>query len=146
MTTPDFPFLAGGFAAQIHRLRTTLSPTLHQLELLFTLWIPGWRLAQQDEGSHSRNRCWNLRLVFWTYLWQVAQAGSSCREAIRQAQALCRTAGRRAPPDENSPYCQARGGLPLERLQEIHDSVVAEADAAITSKDLWCGRRVMVPD
>jgi hypothetical protein len=127
-------------------LRTTLGPTLHQFELLFNCWIAPWRLAQQDEGSHSRNRCWNLRLTFWTFLWQVAQAGSSCREAIRQAQALCRNRGRRPPPDENSPYCQARSGLPLDRLQQIHDGLVADAEATIGTKDLWCGHRVTVID
>jgi len=144
--TPDFPLLAGSFAAQVQRLRTTLGPTLHQFELLFGAWIAPWRLAQQDEGPHSRDRRWNLRLVFWTHLWQLAQAGSSCREAIRQAQALCRNAGRRPPPDPDSPYCQARGALPLERLQEIHDALVRDAAAATATKDLWCGLPVHVVD
>src|SRR5271168_3533377 len=142
MTTPDFPLWSGGFAAQVQRLRAHLGPTVHQLELCFNAWVPPWRLCQQDQGEHSRQRCWNLRLTFWTFLWQVAQAGASCREAIRQAQALCRTTGRPAPPDENSPYCQARSNLPLERLEQIHRSVVAEANAAVAQKDLWCGHNV----
>jgi hypothetical protein len=145
-STPDFPPWRGGFAARVQCLRTTLAPTLHQFELLFTPWIPHWRLAQQDEGPCSRDRCWNLRLLFWTFLWQVGQAGAACREAIRQAQALCRLTGRRLPPDENSPYCQARGALPVERLQEIHDGLVKEAQAAIATKDLWCGHQVLVVD
>ena len=144
--TPDFPAWAGGFAAQAHRLRTTLGPTLHQFERLFAPWLPAWRLAQQDEGAHSRDRCWNLRLTFWTFLWQIAQAGAACREAVRQAQALCHNGGRRPPPDETSPYCQARGALPVERLQEIHDGLVREAAEALAPKDLWCGLRVMVID
>jgi len=146
MTTPDFPDWAGGFAHQLRKLRSTAAPTLHQFELLFALWIPHWRLAQQDEGPHSRLRRWNLRLVFWTFLWQVAQAGASCREAIRQAQALCKNAGHPVPPDADSPYCQARGGLPLERLQEIHDGLCAEAREAVPTKDLWCGHHVLVAD
>lgn len=146
MTTPDFPDWAGGFAHQLRKLRSTTAPTLHQFELLFALWIPYWRLAQQDEGTHSRHRRWNLRLVFWTFLWQVAQAGASCREAVRQAQALCKNAHRPLPPDQDSPYCQARGGLPLERLQEIHDGLCAEADQALAAKDLWCGHKVVVVD
>jgi putative transposase len=144
--TPDFPAWSGSFAVQVQRLRATAGPTLHQFELCFAAWIRPWRLAQQDEGNHSRNRRWNLRLTFWTFLWQVAQAGASCREAIRQAQALARTQGHRPPPDENSPYCQARGHLPLERLQEIHDGLLTEAEAALSAKDLWCGHRVTVLD
>ena len=103
-------------------------------------------MAQQEEGEHSRDRCWHLRLVFWTYLWQIGQAGAACREAIRQAQALCRLRGATVPPDESSPYCQARGKLPLERLDEIHRAIVHDAEAAIATKDLWCGRRVRVVD
>lgn len=144
--TPDFPAWSGSFATQVQRLRTVVGPTLHQFELLFAPWILPWRLAQQDEGEHSRNRRWNLRLTFWTFLWQVAQAGASCREAIRQAQARCRLQGRRPPPDENSPYCQARSHLPVERLEQIHQALVTEADRALAPKDLWCGRRVLVVD
>lgn len=146
MTTPDFPDWAGSFARQLQNLRRTAAPTLHQFELLFAAWIPHWLLAQQDEGPHSRERCWSLRLVFWTFLWQVAQTGASCREAIRQAQARCTSAGRPSPPDQDSPYCQARGGLPLERLQEIHDGLCAEAMDGLAAKDLWCGRHVVAVD
>lgn len=144
--TPDFPLWAGGFAAQVQRLRASAGGTLHQFEHLFEGWIPPWRLAQQDEGEHSRDRRWNLRLTFWTFLWQVGQAGASCREAIRQAQACCTAGGRRRPPDQNSPYCQARGALPVERLQQIHDGLAAEAEKAVATQDLWCGHRVIVLD
>jgi hypothetical protein len=146
MTTPDFPLWAGSLAHQLQTLRATTASTLHHFELLFTPWIAHWRLAQQDAGPHSRDRRWNLRLVFWTFLWQVAQTGAPCREAIRQAQARCKTAGRPLPPKEDSPYCQARGSLPLERLQEIHDHLCAEAQAGLATKDLWCGHPVVVVD
>lgn len=146
MTTPDFPDWAGGFARQCQKLRATTAPTLHQFELLFAPWIPHWRLAQQDEGPHSRERRWSLRLVFWTFAWQVAQAGASCREAIRQARAHSQNAGRPLPPEQDSPYCQARGSLPLERLQEIHDGLCAEAQKGAAAKDRWCGRHVVVVD
>jgi hypothetical protein len=146
VTTPDFSDWAGGFAQQLQKLRSTSAPTLHQFEFLFAPWIPHWRLAQQDEGAHSRDRRWNLRLVFWTFAWQVAQAGASCREAIRQAQAHCKGAGRPLPPERDSPYCQARGSLPLERLQQIHDGLCAEAQQGVAVKELWCARHVVVVD
>jgi len=146
MSTPDFDPWAGHFAAHYQRLRTTLGRSVHQFESLFAAWIPRWRLAQQDQGPHSRNRGWNLRLVFWTFLWQISQAGASCREAIRQAQGLCLASGHLPPPETTSPYCQARRGLPLERLQEMHDGLVQEARAATAAQDLWLGREVLVVD
>lgn len=146
MTTPDFTPWAGAFARQLKRCRRTAADTVHQMELLFGPWVAHWLLAQQDEGSHSRDRRWNLRLVFWTFLWQVAQAGCSCREAIRQAQARCQSRGQVPPAGTTSPYCQARANLPLEPLDQIHRQVVEQADTVIGAGELWCGRRVLLAD
>lgn len=127
-------------------LRVSTASTLHQFEALFGPWIGKGLLSQADEGPHSRARLWPFHLVFWTFCWQVAQAGASCREAIRQAQALCLAAGQRTPPDTTSPYCQARGALPCERLEDIHRGLIQEADKAISQKNLWNGHRVLVVD
>lgn len=145
MDTPDFPLWSGNFVRQLKLMRASGS-CLHQFESLFARWIEPWRLSPQDEGPHSRNRLWTLRLVFWTYLWQTAQAGSSCREAIRQAQALCTRSASPVPPDADSPYCQSRGALPIDRLDSIHEAVCSEARAALAPKDLWCGHEVLVTD
>jgi hypothetical protein len=146
MTTPWFPAWSDGFAVTLRRLRTTTHGSLHQFELLFAAWIPHHWLAPQDDGPHSRCRAWHLRLVFWSFLWQVAQAGASCREAIRQAQGLCRLQDQPVPPDTTSPYCQARGRLPLDRLDAIHTGLVEEAENALATQELWCGHRVRVVD
>ena len=146
MMTPDLPAFAPLFAQQLQQLRTATQAALHQFQALFEPWIAPYRLAQQDEGPHSRNRCWNLALTFWTFLWQVAQAGASCREAIDQADNLCQLHHRPRPSPNTSPYCQARGQLPLERLDDIHQALITEAEAASASRDLWCGLRVHVVD
>jgi hypothetical protein len=36
--------------------------------------------------------------------------------------------------------------LPLQRLQEVHDGLCAEAQQALPNKDLWCGHHVLVVD
>ena len=146
MMTPDFPLWSRRFDAECRRLRQGAGQTLHQLETIFGSWIAHFRLAPEEEGPHSRQRSWPLRLVFWTFLWQVAQSGTACREAIRQAQCLCRLRGQTVPPDEDSPYCQARGKLPLDRLDEIQHAVIEGAEEAVAAKDLWCGLRVQVVD
>lgn len=144
--TPDFPAFSGLLAQHVKTLRSGAASTLHQFEALFGQWVPPGLLSQADEGPHSRERDWPFRLIFWTFCWQVAQAGASCREAIRQAQALCMITGRRSPPDTTSPYCQARGALPTERLEEIHNAVITESERASSQADLWCGHRVLVVD
>jgi hypothetical protein len=144
--TPIFSAFQSLFSDPCRALRAATAGSLHQFQALFGSWLPPGCLAQADEGPHSRERQWPLRLVFWTFCWQIAQAGASCREAIRQAQALCLAQGQPVPPDAASPYCQARGALPRERLEEIHRGVVGEAERALGQGDLWQGRRVLVVD
>ena len=146
MATPCFPAWSSLFSTHTRRLRATAGASLHQFEALFDPWIDPYRLAQQDDGPHSRSRLWNLRTVFWSFLWQVAQPGASCREAIRQARSLCQLQKQPLPPLPTSPYCQARAALPLERLEEIQQALVSEAGAALAPKDLWCGHHVRVVD
>lgn len=143
--TPDFPLWAAQFKKQHGRLRAVAS-CLHQFEALFSPWIPRYWLAPTEEGDFSRQRLWPLRLVFWTFLWQVAQAGASCREAIRQAQALCLLAQHPTPPETTSPYCQARGKLPVETLQSVHQNIVDQADSRVGQGRLWQGLRVLAVD
>lgn len=148
--TPDFPAFAPHFAHALDRLCRDRAqgprPVLHQFQLLFERWIPHHLLSQRDDGPHSRARRWTLRLTFWTFLWQIAQAGTSCREAVRQATALCRNAGHPLPSPKDSPYCQARAAIPLEVMEDIHLALVGEAERAVSRGDLWCGRRVQVVD
>ncbi|MBX3734407.1 MAG: IS4 family transposase [Verrucomicrobiae bacterium] len=146
MSTPDFPSWAGGFQRAYKKFHTPAQHSVHQLERLFEPWIPAWRLSQQDEKDFSRQRQWTLRLTFWCFLWQVAQAGSSCRDAVRQAIALCTSQGLPAPTDDRTAYCMARAKLPVERLEEIHNQVVQDAERRVTQGDLWCGRRVRALD
>jgi len=148
--TPDFPSFASAFSRQFDQIRNDPASgrpaLLHQFQILFERWIPHHLLAQRDEGPHSRRRRWTLRLTFWTFLWQVAQAGASCREAVRQAATLCRISRQPLPSVKDSPYCQARAAIPLEVLDNIHAALVTEARRAMAQKDLWCGHRVRIVD
>jgi hypothetical protein len=146
MATPDFPSWAGGFQRAYQKFRAPAQSSVHQLERLCAPWIAPGHLAQQDEGDFSRQRQWTLRLTFWCFLWQVAQVGSSCRDAVRQAIALCACQGLPAPADDSAAYCVARAKLPAERLEQIHRHIVREAQGLVRQGDLWCGRRVRVLD
>jgi len=148
--TPDFPAWSSDFQRHLRRLRSCdeahAPPLLHQFQLLFQPWVPTHLLAQEDQGPHSRSRRWPLRLTFWTFLWQVAQVGASCREAVYQAATVCRLQGRPVPRLEDGPYCVARAALPVDRLEQIHSTLVQNAQSALATKDLWQGHRVYVAD
>lgn len=121
-------------------------PVLHQLEGLFSRWLPRHRLCPTEEGPCSRQRQWSLRLTFWTFLAQVLSPGSSCRAALRQAQAQARLEGRPVPADEDSAYCQARRRLPLEWLHESLQQVGGVLEQGVREAQRWCGHRVKVLD
>jgi Transposase DDE domain len=146
MSTDDFPFWSSFFDRESERLRSITGSAIHQFESLFDRWIPRHFLAQQEDRAHSRNRLWPLRLTFWSFLWQVTQAGAACREAIRQAQSLCLREGRPLPPDTNGPYTLARGKIPLECLEDIHRDLLLEVQRAKAPQDDWCGHHVQVVD
>ncbi len=74
--------------------------------------------------------------------------GTSCREAVRQIQALCCGAGRSSTVDEGtSAYCQARQRLPLEVLQRARAAAAEHAEKLLPQdQQLWRGWRVKVTD
>lgn len=146
MATPDFPAWAGGFQHHFKKVKAAAQDSLHQLELLAESWIPAHLLAPQDQGEFSRQRVWTLRLTFWSFLWQVAEVGASCRDAVRQAIFLCEAQDRRKPEDDDGIYCRARAKLPVERLDHIHRHLVQDAQTLVIQRDLWCERRVRALD
>jgi len=68
-----------------------------------------------------------LRLTFECFLWQMLQPNTSCREVVRQVQALCRLNGWGPIAEGDSAYVQARLRLPWERLE---GALTATAEAA----------------
>jgi hypothetical protein len=147
MSTPDFPLWSGAFAEHARRLHRCAQASLSQLQWLCRAWIPDARLVQEVDQDHSRTRHWPLQRTFWTFLWQVSQAGASCRDAVCAAIALGPPAGASTLPSEHTgPYCTARAKLPLERLDLIHREIVRDAQEQAPQRSLWQGRRVYAAD
>src|SRR6266699_5291421 len=121
-------------------------PILHQLEALFGALLPRHWLSPAEEGPGSRQRHWPRRLTFWTFLAQVLSPGSSCRAAVRQAQAQARLENRPLPDDDTSAYCQARQRWPLELLWEFIGRIADTLEQRVPQAARWCGRVVKLID
>lgn len=96
-STPDFPAwshhlgpMKARFGAAGLRLRQV---TLSQLETRLGRCLPGRLLAKPAAGPHSRARVYSLPRTFWGWLWQMLNHNASCREVVRQVQALCALQG-----------------------------------------------------
>ena len=89
--TPFFPAFRARLAALGRRTATTLrQATLAQLQEHLREFLPAAVLATTDEGPNSRDRVFNLRLTCECFLWQLLKPETSCREVVRQVQALLR--------------------------------------------------------
>src|SRR6267154_2506125 len=93
---------------------------LHHLESLCQQRIDPAFLAPNTAKANSRRRLYLPKLTFLSFLDQVLNPDSSCREAVRQIRAYYQK-----QPDpkrldkDTSAYCQARARWALEELVEI---------------------------
>lgn len=120
--------------------------SLSELSGLFGKYISERLLAPRQQGAHSRQRVYALSSTFWAFLSQALSPQVSCREVVRKLQSYCCQLGLRLPGSSTSAYCQARGRLPLERLEAIHREVSAELQGRVQEGWLWLSRRVCVVD
>ena len=119
---------------------------LNELSTLFKHWFADHLLSPTEEGLNSRQRLYTLRVSFWTFLWQVLNPGSSCRDAVRKVMAWFAFLGRPKVKEDTSPYCQARARLPKATLERILQAVAQAVEQRVGSAWRFHGRDVKVGD
>ncbi len=147
MQTPFFPAFRSGLAALGRRTAHTLrQATLAQLQEHIRALLPAPLLSSPEEGPHSRQRDFPLRLTFECFVWQMLKPRTSCREVVRHVQALRRLRG--LPPicPGDSAYVQARLRLPKQRLQAALRATALTADRRVGPAAQLQGRPLKVVD
>src|SRR3954464_11398376 len=117
MFTPLFPQFIQRLAAMGPRssqktLRRLRQATLSQIEQRLGAFLPVCALQNNRVKEHSRERLYPLRRVFWSWIWQVLQANTACREVVRQIQMIFCLHGQ-VIHEGTSAYCQSRRKIPL---------------------------------
>ncbi len=130
-------------SAMGHRVRHLRQQSLCHLELLVAPFLPPGLLSQADEGPNSRERIYSVRRTFFGFLYQVLKPECSCREIVRQIQALFALHDQGRVDESTGGYCQARKRLPLDTLQRLR---VALAAAGEKTAQLWHGLRPKLID
>ena len=147
MQTPFFPAFRSRLAALGRRTAQSLrQATLNQLQEHLRDLLPVPLLSAEDEGANSRDRIFSLRLTFECFLWQMLKPNTSCREVVRQVQALFRLHGRGPVDEGDSAYVQARHRLPRERLEKALAATAQAADRRVGSLGQLQGRPVKAVD
>jgi Transposase DDE domain len=147
MHTPCFPALRSRLAARGRRTaRTVRQTTLAQLQQHLRDFLPPPLLSAEEDGANSRERVFSLRLTFECFIWQMLQPRTSCREVVRQVQALFRLHDRGPVQAGDSAYVQARQRLPRERLEKALAATARAADRRAPPGGQLQGRPVKVVD
>lgn len=149
MHTPWFPSLRACLAPLGRRstdfTRSIRQATLAQIERRLSQAMDPTLLNQNPAEGYSRERIFTLARTFWCWIWQVLQANTSCREVVRQVQALFALHGR--PVDESSSaYCQARGKLSLGLLQKIFLGTARRVEQCAPASTLLHARPIRLVD
>jgi hypothetical protein len=120
--------------------------TLSQLEARLQTCLPGRLLDKPAAGPHSRQRIYSLPRTFWAWLWQRLNNNASCREVVRQVQALCALEGGPVVNEQTGGYCQARAHLPQPLLEKALAASAATAARRAPALSLLQGRPLKVVD
>jgi Transposase DDE domain len=147
MHTPFFPAFRSRMAALGQRtVRCVRQITLAQLQQHLGRFVPSPLLSSEDEGLNSRERAYSLRLTFECFVWQMLKPKTSCREVVRQVQALFRLNGGPRISQEDSAYIQARNRLPIERMEKALSATAGTADRLAGSGGCLGNRPIKVVD
>jgi Transposase DDE domain len=118
----------------------------NELHTLWADWFPFHWLSPTEKGPNSRERVYSMGVTFWTFLWQIFNPGSSCREAVRKVKAWFALMGRPAVQEDDSPYCQARRRLPHSTLERIRQATAQAAEQRACQAWRFHDRQVQVAD
>jgi hypothetical protein len=143
MKTPFFPAFRARLSALGARVQGLRQQSLLDLDLLLGSWLPPGLLSQADEGANSRDRIYNVRRTFFGFLYQVLNPHCSCREIVRQIQALFALHANGPVAAGTGGWCLARGRLPWDILPRLRCAAAAHAEKMA---QLWRGLRVKVVD
>src|SRR3954470_13385105 len=105
--------------------------TLSELEASLAPALPeGLFTPSAAAAAHSRERIFTLARTVWSWLWQILQRNTSCREVVRQMQALLAAQELEPCAEDTGAYCQARQKIELACLEQLFAASAQSAGAA----------------
>lgn len=150
MKTAFFPPWRSFLAPMRPPLKNATAPlqraTLAQIELSLARALPADLLEKPARGKHSRDRVFGLARTFWCWIWQLFQGNTSCREVVRQMQALLSLLEQPPIDEDCSAYCQARQALSLGLLEKAFNASFLSAQKLAPVCTLLQGRPIKITD
>ncbi len=120
--------------------------TLCQLESCFALWVPNQLFPKATEKQNSRDSDYTRWRTFWCMLWQSFNPEASCREVVRQLQALFGLENGPKISPEDGAYCRAKARLPLSEFPKALAATAQAADQQVAPMTQLQGRPLKAVD
>ncbi len=127
-------------------LRGFSQSTLLQIEDRLSPALEPGLLSKPAQGDYSRERIFTLPRTFWSWIWQVLQAKTSCREVVRQMQALFVVLANQRVDEATGAYCRARKKLADSLLESALISSHNQAQRHAAASRLLQGRALKIVD
>ena len=148
--TPFFPSWRAQLAPWSGRLAPTVQTvrayTLSQLEASCGAWLPKDLFPKALKQANSRDRIYTRHRTFWSMLWQGLNPRVSCREVVRQLQALFDLDGGPAVSEEDGACCRAKARLPWCEFPKALVATAQAADRLAPERSLLQGRPIKAAD
>lgn len=120
--------------------------TLCQLENCFGQWLPEDLFPKAALSANSRDRHYTRWRTFWCWLWHNLNPEASCREVVRQLQALFTLEGGPQLSEEDGAYCRARARLPLTQFPKALSLTAKFADQLLATMSFLKSRPIKILD
>ena len=123
--------------------------SLDSLFEMFGDFVPNRFLSRESRGNNSRERELPPRIVFWAFVSQILDPGSSCRETVRKVEAWWRWKtchDRKSKVLTTSAYCQARQRLSVDTIRLLKDHLAWTLERGVLEEEKWLGRNVRIVD
>lgn len=120
--------------------------TLCQLENCFGQWLPEDLFPKAALSVNSRDRHYTRWRTFWCWLWHNLNPEASCREVVRQLQALFSLEGGPQLSEEDGAYCRARSRLPLTQFPKALSLTAKFADQLLATLSCLKSRPIKILD
>lgn len=120
--------------------------TLCQLEKCFGQWLPETLFPKAAQKTNSRDRHYTRWRTLWCWLWHNFNPEASCREVVRQLQALFRLEGGPQISEQDGAYCRARTRLPLAQFPRALSATAKFADQLLPALSCFKARPVKFVD
>jgi hypothetical protein len=127
-------------------LRSCRQATLAQIEARLAPCLRTALLKRPEAKEFSRERIYSRSRTFWCWAWQVLQGNTSCREVVRQVQALFSLFQAAKVDEGTAGFCLARAKLTSSWLENVLASTIQSCRALAPSRSLLQGRPMRALD